>query len=121
MAPSTAAERQRQYRARRNADPEKREKYLESERQRWRRNVETGKKKRITDLSEREQRQKRRKWRAAYKRSKERAEALRNLTTPPQSPDHAPEQCPQPGSSRSGQCAVNSLENRYVECRKHVL
>ncbi len=100
MALKTAAERQRQYLASLNADPEKREKYLEKERQRWRKNLEAGKKKEINELSERQQRLKRRKWRAAYKRSKERREALRNLTTPPQSPDHAPEQYPCPGSSR---------------------
>ncbi len=100
MAPKTAAERPRQYRASLNADPEKIEKYLEKERQRWRKNLEAGKKKGINELSERQLRLKRRKWRAAYKRSKERREALRNLTTPPQSPDHAPEQYPCPGSSR---------------------
>lgn len=100
MAPTTVAERQRQYRARLKADPEKREKYLQNERQRCRKNVETGKKKGINELSERQQRLKRRKWRAAYKRSKEKREALRNVTTPPQSPDHPPEQYPQQGSSR---------------------
>ncbi len=61
MAPKTAAERQRQYRASLNADPEKREKYLEKERQRWRKNLEAGKKKGINELSERQQRLKRRK------------------------------------------------------------
>lgn len=100
MAPKTAAERQRQYHASLNADPEKREKYLEKERQRWRKNVDAGKKKGINELSERQQRLKCRNCRAAYKRSKERREALRNLTTTPQSPDHAPEQYPCPGSSR---------------------
>lgn len=100
MAPTTASERQRQYRTRLKADPERREKYLQSERERWRRNVEAGKKKIICDLSEREQRQKRKAWRAAYKSSKERREALRNLTTPPQSPEQAPELYPRPGSSR---------------------
>lgn len=109
MAPTTAAERQRKCRARLKADPERREKYLQSERQRWRRNVEAGKKKGIKDLSEREQRQKRKMWRAAYKRSKERREVLRNLSTPPHSPDQDPEQYPQPGSSRLEQWAVNSV------------
>lgn len=59
MAPKTAAERQRQYCASLNADPKKREKYLEKERQRWRKNVEAGKKKGINELSERQQRLKR--------------------------------------------------------------
>ncbi|KAL7857118.1 hypothetical protein SRHO_G00160170 [Serrasalmus rhombeus] len=99
MAPTTAAERQRKYRARLKSDPERREKYLQSERERWRKNVEEGKKKAIKDLSKREQRQKRKMWRAAYKRSKERRVALKNLSTPPHSPDQGdhPEQS---GSSR---------------------
>jgi len=41
----TAAERQRQYRARRDADVERREKYLRSECERWKRDTEAGKKK----------------------------------------------------------------------------
>lgn len=96
MAPTSTAESQRQFRARRDADPEKRAQYLEREKQRWRRNVEAGKKKTISDLSERAQRQRRKKWRAAYTRSKERREALRNISTPPQSPEHMPELPRQP-------------------------
>uniref|UniRef100_UPI00358E783C uncharacterized protein n=1 Tax=Myxine glutinosa TaxID=7769 RepID=UPI00358E783C len=90
MAPTTAAERQRQYRARLKADPARREQYLQRERQRWKNNVEAGKKQAINDLSPREQRHKRKSWRAAYNRSKERREALKNLTTPPLSPEDAP-------------------------------
>lgn len=105
MAPTTAAERQRKYRARLKADPERRERYLQSERERWRKNVEAGKKKAIKDLSEREQRKKRKMWKAAYHRSKEKREMLKNLSTPPQSPDQGdhPEQ---PRSSRLGQWVV---------------
>ncbi|KAL4005767.1 hypothetical protein ACER0C_005480 [Sarotherodon galilaeus] len=105
MAPTTAAERQRKYRERLKADPERRERYLQSERERWRKNVEAGKKKTINELSKREQRKKRKMWRAAYHRSKERKEVLKNLSTPPQSPDQGdhPEQPSQPRSSRLGQ------------------
>lgn len=111
MAPTTAAERQRKYRERLKADPERRERYLQSERERWRKNVEAGKKKAINELSEREQRKKRKMWRAAYHRSKERKEVLKNLSTPPQSPDQGdhPEQPSQPRSSRLGQWVVNSV------------
>ncbi|KAL2095619.1 hypothetical protein ACEWY4_007767 [Coilia grayii] len=68
----TAAERQREYRARRDADPEKRESYLRRERQRWRRDVEAGKKKLINELSERGQRSRRKMWRQAKRRQKKR-------------------------------------------------
>ena len=54
--------------------------------------------KRSVILSERDQRQKCKQFRTAYKRSKERKAALRNLTTPPQSPDveRAMEMMPSP-------------------------
>ncbi|XP_050974501.1 uncharacterized protein si:ch211-67e16.4 isoform X3 [Labeo rohita] len=68
----TAAEKQREYRARRDADPVRREKYLRSERERWRRDVETGKKKRIGDLCEKAQRWRRKQWREAKERQKRR-------------------------------------------------
>lgn len=66
----TAAEKQREYRARRDADPVRREKYLRSERERWRRNIEAGKKKRIRDLCEKAQRWRRKKWREAKERQR---------------------------------------------------
>ncbi len=62
MAPLSAADRQWRCRARRDADTERKQKYLESERQRWRRDVEQGKKKKISDLSERGKGQLRKKW-----------------------------------------------------------
>lgn len=102
MAPLSAAERQRQCHARRDADPEKRQKYLESERQRWRRDVEQGTKKRIKDLSERGKRQLRKKWRKQNKKRKEKAESRKQLATPPQSPHSVQQPEQQLGSSRSG-------------------
>lgn len=63
----TAAERQRQYRARRDADPERRENYLRSERERWKRDTEAGKKKKISNLGDRAKRHKRKMWRDAKK------------------------------------------------------
>ncbi|KAI4823751.1 hypothetical protein KUCAC02_012321 [Chaenocephalus aceratus] len=81
-----AAERQREYRARRNADPDRRENYLRSERKRWKMNTEEGKKKTISDLSDRAERQKRTMWRKAQRRHEER-EAFSNINTPPQRPN----------------------------------
>lgn len=55
----TAAERQRQYRARRNTDAERRETYLRSERERWKRDRQGKRKKKaiwvteLNDISER--------------------------------------------------------------------
>ncbi|KAG9276293.1 hypothetical protein AMEX_G8596 [Astyanax mexicanus] len=69
-APVSAAEKQRRYRARRDADPERRQKYLQYERQRWRRDLQQGKKKIISDLSELERIQQRYKWRKQYMKRK---------------------------------------------------
>lgn len=83
----TAAERQREYRARRNADPERRERYLKSERKRWEKDVLAGKKKKIGDLDKRGQKMRRKGWRKAKERQKQREMAVRTIATPPQSPD----------------------------------
>ena len=61
--------------------------------------------KKISDF--RGQRQKRKHLRTAeQKKQGTRRGALRNLTTPPLSPDHITEQSAQPGTSRSGQSAL---------------
>ncbi|XP_041847696.1 uncharacterized protein LOC121644062 isoform X2 [Melanotaenia boesemani] len=73
MAPAlSAAEMQRRYRERRDADPKKREEYLRKEREKWQKDRETGKKKRIRDLSQREQRAQRKKWRQRKRDAKSR-------------------------------------------------
>ncbi|XP_023277359.1 uncharacterized protein LOC111666286 [Seriola lalandi dorsalis] len=73
--PLSAAEKQRRYRARRDADPWKREKYLETQRDRYRKDLESGRKKPIDGLSERKKHKCRRKWRETYHRIKNRKEA----------------------------------------------
>ncbi len=52
----SAAEKQRLYRQRRDADPERRAEYLEKRKQGYTRDIETKKRRRITDLNEREKR-----------------------------------------------------------------
>ena len=92
----SAAERQRQYRARRNADPERRAAYLQKHREKWHDDKKRGKVKNVEDLSEREKRKKQAYWRRAQRRSRERKKVTECLLTPPQSP----EAHPQPRSSR---------------------
>ncbi|KAL7880945.1 hypothetical protein SRHO_G00031990 [Serrasalmus rhombeus] len=57
------AEIAKRYRERRDADPDRRRQYLEKERARWKKDRDTRKKKGIDELSEREKRAKRKKWR----------------------------------------------------------
>ncbi|XP_034401111.1 zinc finger MYM-type protein 4-like isoform X2 [Cyclopterus lumpus] len=60
---SKGAEIATRYRERRDADPDRRRKYLEKERDKWKKDRETGKKKSVNELSEREKRAKRKNWR----------------------------------------------------------
>ena len=98
-------ERQREYRARRNADSQRKEEYLRNERERWRRDTEAGRNKSINDLSERAKRSKRKMWREAKKRQKRKAEIENSGSTsltPPHSPNSEIQDAVQarPGSSR---------------------
>ncbi len=117
MAPLSIADRQRRCRACRDADTERKQKYLESERQRWRRDVEQGKKKKISDLSERGKRQLCKKWRKQNKKRKEKAEARKHsLDTFPLSPERPKQQL---GFSRSGLCSVRIINKwTHVENKK---
>ncbi|KAL1258954.1 hypothetical protein QQF64_009531 [Cirrhinus molitorella] len=87
----SAAEKQRQYRARRDADPERRAAYLQKHRKKWHDDRKLGKVTIIKDLSEREKRRKRAYWRRAQRQSRERKEVIKDQVTPPQSPEDAPQ------------------------------
>ncbi|XP_061892415.1 uncharacterized protein LOC133642309 [Entelurus aequoreus] len=87
--PLSAAESQQRYRARRDADPERRQQYLENGREKWKRDREKGIHTGINDVSEREKRAKRKKWREAKRAT--RAKARRSQDTPPATPDNQPE------------------------------
>ncbi|KAL7377922.1 hypothetical protein ABVT39_006238 [Epinephelus coioides] len=87
----SAAEKQRQYRARRNADPERRAAYLQKNRETWHENKKLGKVKTMKDLSEREKRRKRAYWRRAQRQSRERKQVIEHQVTPLQSPDVDPQ------------------------------
>lgn len=91
----SSAKRQRKYRARRNADPDRRASYLQKHREKWHRNKKLGKLKAVKDLSEWEKRKKRTYWRKAQPQSRER-KVVENQFTPSQSP----EVYPQPQMSR---------------------
>jgi len=78
----SAAEKQRRYRARRDADPSRRAQYLEKQREAWYRLIRLGNVKPITELSEREKQSKRDKWRKAQQRRRQKKRMLENIITP---------------------------------------
>lgn len=90
-----AAEKQRRYR---DTDEQRRQQYLLKEREKWKKDVETGRK-----LLEG-----RKKWREAHKRSKARRKLAEGLMNPPVTPEHlftpeTPFRAEYPESSTSSQ------------------
>ena len=75
-------ERQRLFRLRRNADPQKREAYLHKEHERYLKNVGKGKRKRVANMTERELRTKRKEWRKSQKESRQKQKAQQQFTPP---------------------------------------
>jgi hypothetical protein len=85
MSRLSAAEKQRQYRARRNADPEKRAAYLQKHRETWQENKQRGKVKAVRDLSEREKRRKQAYWRKAQRQTREKESDREPVYSSPES------------------------------------
>ena len=86
-----AAEKQRQYSARRNVDPEGRAAYLQKHRETWNETKQLGKVKTVKYLSEREKRRKQAYWRRAQRQTRERKKVIENQVTPPKSPEVDPQ------------------------------
>lgn len=90
--PFSAAEKQWRYRTWRDGNPERRERYLEKELEKYREDLQLGSKKRINELSEGEKCRQCKKCRETYHDIKGRKEALVYLVTPPDSPQLSPVQ-----------------------------
>ncbi|XP_053401360.1 uncharacterized protein LOC128557639 [Mercenaria mercenaria] len=86
------AERQRRFRERRDADPERRQIYLQKGRERYRNDCKSGKVKPVEQLSDRDKRAIRKRWRTQKRkdrlRQKKNMETLKTLNTPPSTPEH---------------------------------
>ncbi len=91
----TPAEKQRRYREKRNADPERRLTYLLKERESWHK-----RKRLVSDLGEREKRYKRKQWRKTKAEQRAAKQPLSGLCTPPSTPDGQEIGPPQTGPSR---------------------
>lgn len=100
----SAAEKQRRYRERRDADLERRQKYLDLKKAKYRQDLAIGKRKKIAQMSKRQKRTMGRRWRQQKQDLKERKQMLENLVTPPVSPSHPTE----PGTSRLTRSFIRS-------------
>ena len=67
----TTAERQKLYRQRRDADPERRAAYLVKKRAKYQQDVERGKRKPVKDMKDRELRKQRKEWRRNQQRCRQ--------------------------------------------------
>lgn len=111
----SAAEKQRRYRQRRDQDPERRAKYLQYEKNKYVKDKASGKRKSIASMSKREARTARRKWKMEKRDLRKRKKIVKNLATPPASPQ-MPEVINQPTCSRQ---MTQSKRKRKREERKY--
>lgn len=88
---NSAAQKQREYRARRDSDPERRAQYLEKERASWAKKKAEERWQPMSSLSDREKRSRRRKNREAQMRYRQRQSATSTLSTPPTTPSSSPQ------------------------------
>ncbi|KAJ3586325.1 hypothetical protein NHX12_012725 [Muraenolepis orangiensis] len=84
----SGAETARRYRERCDADPERRRKYLDTERAKWQKDREIGKKKGVSELSEKEKRGKRDNWKEAKRQARANAMQGHCLDTSRDTPQH---------------------------------
>ena len=86
--PLSAAERQRLRRQRIRENPELHDAIKQKERQRWHKRNQEGKVRTVDELSEREKRSRRKKWRLAQTRCRRRNQEMNDIIplTPPTSP-----------------------------------
>jgi len=90
MAKKSRAEIQRAYRERRDADPSRRQQYLQKEHNKYRKDVQCGKRKLVADIqSQRELRKVRKEWKNRQHDHRSRVALLKDtgLNTPPWSPE----------------------------------
>ncbi|XP_064601012.1 uncharacterized protein LOC135467176 [Liolophura sinensis] len=86
--PLSAAEKQRRYRQRRDADPERRNNFLQKERRRWHDNKgKSASRLSVDQLTDRERRNRRKYWRKKQQTHRATQKSARNIMTPPCSPD----------------------------------
>ena len=96
----TPAEKQRRYREKRDMDPEKRAAYLKKEQEKYLRDKQSGKKKSVADMTNREHRSAKKIWREKKKaqRAQNKPNQTSLITTP--SPSTPKEQLTSPSVSQ---------------------
>ena len=112
----SAAEKQRKYRMRRDADSERRMKYLQASKKKYKKDKESGNRKLAKDMTPRELRKQRKEWKQRQKNSRERKKEVQNLHTPPTTP---PELSNQAGPSNRAEPS-RLQRSRQLKRRTHI-
>ncbi|CAG2232244.1 unnamed protein product [Mytilus edulis] len=92
--PLTNAEKQRRYREKRDSDPNRRAEFLAICKSKYQSDIGVGKRKRIIEMTPREQRKQRKEWRKIKSKQRKRKKSNHTILTPPSSPQPALEQIP---------------------------
>ncbi|VDI79741.1 Hypothetical predicted protein [Mytilus galloprovincialis] len=88
--PLTNAEKQRRYREKRDSDPNRRAEFLARCKSKYQSDIGVGKRKRIIEMTPREQRKQRKEWRKIKSKQRKRKKSNHTILTPPSSPQPAP-------------------------------
>jgi len=117
--PLSAAEKQRRYRQRRDADQARRAEYLEKEKERYRQLKETRKRKSQGSYVSTEK-----KWRLHKRDIRKRKKEVQNIMTPPGSPQQIEEPAPQladVGENQRGSSRLLSASRRNNRQREKAM
>jgi hypothetical protein len=86
----TNAERQRKFREKRDSDIARRTDYLRKKKEKYLQDLASGKRKLVSDLSDRSKRSQRKQWRDQQKRHREKGKSAPLILSPPQTPEPGP-------------------------------
>ena len=109
------AERQRKYRQRRDADHNKRQQHLKESRERYVRDRQTGRNKSIGEMTDREKRMVRKKWRNQKRKDRERKKMLTKAVQSEISPPSSPE-LPRPSNSSQKSMQIKRDKRKKAKC-----
>jgi hypothetical protein len=112
----SSAKRQRLYRQRHNADPQRRENYLQKQKERYQKDKQVGKRKLTTQMSARDQRAERSKWRKRQQACRRKKKELASFTPPPTPDYNAHAQLPLPPANTRRTVSKNAYQKLH---RKH--
>ena len=113
--PLSAAEKQRRYRQKRDANPERRAEYLQKEKESWETKKLTGKVKMAGEMNDREKRKIRRYWRVNRAKNRKKQKDLATTLTPPCSPGPGISPPPSTCQSQGGKQRRRKNRNKILK------